>query len=88
MRGLVSKGRIVRFLIEIDDAPGSLSEVAATIGEFGGNILDVSHQQMFANVPIKRADLHLTVETRDANQNREILAKLRERGYVAVLLQE
>ena len=88
MRQLVRKGRIVRFLIEIDDSPGSLSEVAATIGEFGGNILDVSHQRMFASVPIKRADLYLTVETRDATQNLEILAKLRERGYDAELLQE
>ena len=88
MRRLVSKGRIVRFLIEIDDAPGSLSEVAATIGEFGGNILDVSHQRMFASVPIKRADLYLTVETRDATQNLEILDKLRERGYDAELLKE
>lgn len=88
MRRLVSKGRIVRFLIEIDDSPGSLSEVAATIGEFGGNILDVSHQRMFASVPIKRADLYLTVETRDATQNLEILEKLRERGYDAELLKE
>ncbi|MFM1896739.1 MAG: threonine dehydratase [Pseudomonadota bacterium] len=88
MRRLVSKGRIVRFLIEIDDAPGTLSEVAATIGEFGGNILDVSHQRMFASVPIKRADLYLTVETRDAAQNLDILAKLRERGYQAELLKD
>ena len=88
MRRLASKGRIVRFLIEIDDAPGSLSEVAAVVGEFGGNILDVSHQRMFASVPIKRADLYLTVETRDAAQNQDILARLRERGYDAELLKE
>lgn len=88
MRRLVSKGRIVRFLVEIDDSPGSLSEVAATIGDFGGNILDVSHQRMFASVPIKKADLYLTVETRDAKQNLEILAKLQERGYDAQLLND
>ncbi|MDA1370941.1 MAG: hypothetical protein O2971_09295 [Proteobacteria bacterium] len=33
-------------------------------------------------------NLYLTVETQDANQNLEILAKLRERGYHAELLQE
>ncbi len=88
MRRLVSKGRIVRFLVQIDDSPGSLSEVAATIGEFGGNILDVSHQRMFASVPIKKADLYVTVETRDATQNLEILGKLRERGYDAELLND
>ena len=88
MRSLVSKGRIVRFLVEIDDSPGSLSDVAEAIGEFGGNILDVSHQRMFASVPIKKADLYLTVETRDATQNQEILARLKELGYDAELLAE
>ncbi len=88
MRRLVSKGRIVRFLVEIDDSPGSLSGVAEAIGEFGGNILDVSHQRMFATVPIKKADLHLTVETRDVAQNQDILARLRELGYDAELLKE
>jgi len=88
MRRLVSKGRIVRFLVEIDDSPGSLSDVSEAIGEFGGNILDVSHQRMFASVPIKKADLYLTVETRDAAQNLEILARLKELGYDAELLKE
>ncbi len=88
MRRLVSKGRIVRFLVEIDDSPGSLSEVAEAIGEFGGNILDVSHQRMFASVPVKKADLYLTVETRDAAQNQDILARLHKLGYKAALLKD
>jgi threonine dehydratase len=88
MRRLVSKGRIVRFLVEIDDSPGTLSDVSEAIGEFGGNILDVSHQRMFASVPIKKAELYLTVETRDATQNLEILARLKELGYDAELLKE
>ncbi|MBL4582689.1 MAG: threonine ammonia-lyase [Gammaproteobacteria bacterium] len=88
MRRLVSKGRIVRFLVEIDDSPGTLSDVSEAIGEFGGNILDVSHQRMFASVPIKKAELYLTVETRDAAQNLEILARLKELGYNAKLLRE
>ena len=86
MRRLVREGRIVRFLVEIDDSPGSLSDVAQAIGEFGGNILDVSHQRMFASVPIKKADLYLTVETRDAEQNQDILARLKELGYDAELI--
>ncbi|MFK8050640.1 MAG: threonine ammonia-lyase [Halioglobus sp.] len=88
MRRLVKKGRIVRFLVEIDDSPGTLSEVAEAIGEFGGNILDVSHQRMFASVPVKKADLYLTVETRDAEQNQAILARLRALNYNAKLLED
>ena len=88
MRQLVRKGRIVRFLIKIDDLPGSLSEVSATIGELGGNILEVSHQRMFASVAVKEAHLYLTVETRDERQNEEILAKLHTLGYAAELVLE
>jgi len=88
MRRLVKLGRIVQFLIEMDDSPGSLSEVAAVISEYGGNILDVSHQRMFASVPIKRAELYLTVETRDATQTQDILGRLKELGYKARLLSD
>ena len=86
MRQLVRKGRIVRFLIKIDDLPGSLSKVSATIGGLGGNILEVSHQRMSASVPVKEADLYLTVETRDRRQCDEILASLRAVGYSAELI--
>jgi len=85
MRRLVRKGRIVRYLIKISDLPGTLSDVSSMIGDLGGNILEVSHQRMFASVPVKDADLYITVETRDADQSDEILQKLREAGYDAEL---
>jgi len=88
MRRLVSKGRIVRFRIEIDDSPGTLARVADAISEFGGNILDVSHQRMFASLPIKKAYLYLTIETRDARQTQEILELLQGLGFEADLLKE
>jgi len=81
MRRLVRKGRIVRYLIKISDSPGILSDVSQLIGELGGNILEVSHQRMFSSVPVKEADLFLTVETRDADQAQDILNSLREHGY-------
>jgi len=83
MRRLVKKGRIVRYKIRIDDSPGTLSNVSATVGESGGNILEVFHQRMFSSMPIKEADLYLTVETKDALQSEVILQKLRELDYQA-----
>lgn len=81
MRRLVRKGRIVRYLIKISDSPGILSDVTQLIGALGGNILEVSHQRMFSSVPVKEADLYLTVETRDADQAKDILSSLKEHGY-------
>ena len=43
---------------------------------------------MPASVPIKKAELYLTVETRDAAQNLEILTRLKELDYNAELLKE
>tara|TARA_B100002003_G_C14128021_1_gene542557 strand:- start:448 stop:1665 length:1218 start_codon:yes stop_codon:yes gene_type:complete len=88
MRRLVRKGRIVRYLVKISDSPGTLSDVSAMIGELGGNILEVTHQRMFASLPVREADLYITVETRDAEQAEEILQQLQVKGYLAELVQE
>tara|TARA_X000000950_G_scaffold170904_1_gene208358 strand:+ start:668 stop:799 length:132 start_codon:yes stop_codon:yes gene_type:complete len=42
---------------------------------------------MFSNLPVKDADLYLTVETRDASQSQDILQRLLELGYETTLLQ-
>jgi threonine dehydratase len=88
MRRLVRKGKIVRYLIKLNDLPGALSDVAATIGKYGGNILEVSHQRMFGAVHVKDADLHVTVETRGLEQSQEILDQLCKSGYAAELLKD
>jgi threonine dehydratase len=80
MRGLVREGRMVRLRVEINDAPGMLSKVAAAIGNCGGNIVEIYHQRLFHDVPVKHADLDVVVETRDAAHGREIMAKLVEGG--------
>jgi hypothetical protein len=43
---------------------------------------------MPASVPIKKVELYLTTETRDAAQNLEILTRLKELDYNAGPLKE
>lgn len=88
MRRLVRKGRIVRYLIKIEDLPGSLSDVTEIIGEHGGNILEVFHQRLFGTTAVRKADLHITVETRDAKQSQLIQDQLQARGYDTQLLKD
>ncbi len=88
MRCLIRKGRIVRYLIRIQDLPGTLADITEIVGNAGGNILEVSHQRMFADAPVKDADLYLTVETRDSKQSQDILSMLRDLGYDGTLLQD
>lgn len=80
MRGMARDGRIARLRVEITDAPGTLARVASLIADAGGNIVEIFHQRLFADVPVKRADLDVVIETRDAAHLAEITGRLRESG--------
>ncbi|MBI4183786.1 MAG: threonine ammonia-lyase [Proteobacteria bacterium] len=81
MRALVREGQVVRLRIEIPDQPGRLSGAAGLIGRFGGNIIEIHHQRLFQDVPVKLAELDVVVETRDPGHVRELIAALEEAGY-------
>jgi threonine dehydratase len=80
MRGMARDGRIARVRVEITDAPGTLAKVAGCIAEAGGNIVEIYHQRLFADVPVKRADLDAVIETRDRAHLLEIMDRLRASG--------
>lgn len=86
MRDLVRQGRMARLRIPIPDSPGELSRVTAIIGEGGGNIVEVSHQRTFANLPAKLATADFAIETRDASQMNEIRDLVKAAGYRAELV--
>ncbi len=86
MRGLVRNGRLVRIRVDISDAPGLLARVAQVIGDAGGNIVEVYHQRLFHDVPLKMAELDIVVETRDPDHVDAIIRQLKSRGMVATLL--
>ena len=81
MRGLVRDGQIARLRITISDAPGTLARVAQNIGTLGGNIVEIVHQRMFFDVPVKQAEADIAVETRDEEHVKEIIAALTADGF-------
>ena len=80
MRGLVRTGRIVRLRVTISDRPGALAKVAQQIASVGGDIIEIAHQRLFQDVPVKLADLDVLVETRDKVQAEDIVAQLNREG--------
>lgn len=82
LRGLVRSGRLTRLDVGINDVPGQLSAVTHIIGELGGNIIEVQHQRMFSEVSAKRTVLEVAVETRDRSHLEQLIAALRDAGYV------
>jgi threonine dehydratase len=80
-RGLVRDGRMVRLRIGIVDQPGVLAKIADVIGRSSANIIEVYHQRLFYDVPAKRADVDVVLETRNAEHVKEIIASLEEHGF-------
>jgi threonine dehydratase len=83
MRGLVRDGRMVRLRVTISDAPGTLAKVTGLIGETGGNIIEIVHQRLFFDGPVKQAEADIVVETRDPAHVEEIIDRLNRSGFPA-----
>src|SRR4051812_32364672 len=81
MRGLIRDGRVVTLRIEISDQPGVLGHLARLIGSTGGNIIEIYHQRMFFDLPVKRADVDAVIETRNAAHADEIISALESGGF-------
>lgn len=88
MRGLVREGRLAKLRISLIDVPGALASVAGIIGTKGGNIIDVLHQRMFRDVPIKETEVDIAIETLDSNHVMEIIAALEAKGFGTRLLSD
>jgi threonine dehydratase len=80
-RGLVREGRISSLRLIGDDRPGLLAKVSKTIGDMGGNIIEVAHNRLALDVPAKGAEFDILIETRDAQHTQEIVDALAAVGY-------
>jgi len=65
-----------------------LARVAGVVGEVGGNIVEVYHQRLFHDVPVKLAELDIVVETRDDGHAREIVTRLESNGFRTRMMQD
>jgi threonine dehydratase len=81
LRNLLRDGRLLRLHLQIPDRPGVLADIAGKIGDSGGNIIEVSHQRLFAASSVQAAELEVMVEARDSVHADAIVEAL-ERSYV------
>jgi threonine dehydratase len=86
LRGLAREGHLIRIRVAIEDRPGELAEMAEIIGGSGGNIVEVVHQRLFHDIPIREAEVDITLETRDPDHVRDLLRALSDGGFPARML--
>ena len=82
LRQLLRDGRILRLHMDIPDRPGVLADIATRVAAAGGNVIEVSHQRLFAAPSVQSAELELMIEVRDAAQGAAIIAALEAGDYV------
>jgi len=81
-REMVREHRLVTFRIIGDDRPGMMAGMTAVIGKLGGNIIDIHHNRLALDIPVKGAEYDIQVETRDDDHADEIGKALEKKGYV------
>ncbi len=80
-RELAREGRLTQLTIDLVDRPGTLAKVANLLGEAGANIVEVTHQRIFSNLPAKGTLLDVVIETRDRAHLEETVSALRTAGF-------
>ena len=76
-RQLAREGRLSRLHFDIVDRPGQLAAVVTVLSNAGANIVEVSHQRIFTDLPAKAVVLEVVIETRDRSHLTSTIEALR-----------
>ena len=80
-RKLSMDGRMTKVRIDIVDEPGTLARISNLIGNNGGNIIEIYHQRMFHDVPVKNAKIDAVIEASSVQHIKTIVKSLRKDGF-------
>ncbi len=81
--GLIDRGRIFTFSVELPDRPGELVRVAQIIAELKGNVIKLEHNQFVSINRQSAVELRVTLEAFGHSHKQAILAQLAQQGYLA-----
>jgi threonine dehydratase len=84
-RELARDGRLSQIAVELTDRPGQLALIATAIANAGANVVEVSHQRTFTNLPAKGAILELVIETRDRAHLGQVMDTVRAGGFTVTV---
>jgi len=84
--GLTASGRYLRLRVVIDDRPGGLAQLLTAVAATGANVLDVVHHRAGVSIGVTEVEVLLTLETRSADHQAEVLQAVTSGGYQAATL--
>ena len=80
-RGLVTRGRLCCFQVELPDVPGQMLKIAGILAEHQANIIKLDHDQFKTIDRFRKVVLEVTAETSGKEHVALILQALRQEGY-------
>ena len=80
-RKLLMDGRMTKVRIDIIDEPGMLARISNLIAKYGGNIIEIYHQRMFNDVPVKNAKIDAIIEALSVEHIASIIKALKDDGF-------
>jgi threonine dehydratase len=79
--GLINRGRVFTFSVQLPDRPGELLQVASIVAKAQGNIIKLEHNQ-FVNINRQHGvELRVTLEAFGHDHKAAILNALTGAGY-------
>lgn len=79
--GLVERGRLFCFSVELPDVPGQLQEISRILSELNANVVQLEHNQFKAVNRLKNVLLEVTVETNGHHHIEMIREALTKKGF-------
>ncbi|WP_163192815.1 threonine ammonia-lyase [Clostridium thermarum] len=80
-RGLVSRGRVFCFTMELPDKPGQLMRVCEILARNNANIIKLDHNQYKTLYRFMQVQLEVTVETNGHNHVASIIDDFQKEGF-------
>ena len=79
--GLVSKGRLLCFSVELKNVPGELLKISEILAKENANVVKLEHNQFKAINRINNVLLEVTVETNGHEHIQNILSAFKQNDY-------
>ena len=80
-RGLLSRGRIFGFSVDLPDRPGQLKKITSLLAKLNANIIKLDHNQFKAFHRFMEVQLEVTVETNGHSHIKRITDAFKKAGY-------
>lgn len=84
-KGLVTRGRQMKFRTVMKDAPGSLQRFSSLLAGAGANIIMVQHDRLHTSLQLGNAILHVACEVSSREHGGQVIKALELDGYSVTL---